>query len=133
MTRLIPESEFTCAIAALPLVSIGLCVVCNGLLLLGKRNNRPAKGFLFTPGGRIRKNEALNVAFSRISGEELGLENYSLSQNMLMGVWDHFYNDSAFSDDVSTHYINLPYLCEIQPKMMKKLLLPKGRDQQHSD
>ena len=132
MTKLIPESEFTCAVDALPLVSIDLCIVCNGLLLLGKRNNRPAKGFLFTPGGRIRKNEALNSAFSRIAGEELGLENYSLSQNMLMGVWDHFYNDSAFSDDVSTHYINLPYLCEIQTKIKKKLLLPKGRDRQHA-
>lgn len=133
MARLIPESEFTCAVDALPLVSIDLCIVCNGLLLLGKRNNRPAKGFLFTPGGRIRKNQVLNSAFSRIAGEELGLENYSLSQNRIMGVWDHFYNDSAFSDDVSTHYINLPYLCEIQPKMKKKLLLPKGKDQQHSN
>lgn len=133
MSRLIPESEFTCAVDALPLVSIDLCIVCNGLLLLGKRNNRPAKGFLFTPGGRIRKNEALNSAFSRIAGEELGLENYLLSENMLMGVWDHFYKDSAFSDDVSTHYINLPYLCEIQPQIKKKLLLPKGRDKQHSN
>jgi colanic acid biosynthesis protein WcaH len=130
---LIPESEFTCAVDALPLVSIDLCIVCNGQLLLGKRNNRPAKGFLFTPGGRIRKNEALNSAFSRIASEELGLENYSISQNMLMGVWDHFYSDSAFNNNVSTHYINLPYLCEIQLKIKRKLLLPEGKDQQHSN
>jgi colanic acid biosynthesis protein WcaH len=26
-----------------------------------------------------------------------------------MGVWDHFYEDSAFSAEVSTHYVNLPH------------------------
>lgn len=129
---MIPQSKFKSAVDVLPLVSIDLFIVCNGLLLLGKRNNRPAKGFLFTPGGRIGRNEALTLAFSRIAREELGLENYLLLQYMLMGDWDHFYNDSAFSDDVSTHYIYLSYLCEIQPQMKKKLLLPKGRDKQHS-
>lgn len=133
MTKFITESEFTKAINALPLVSIDLCIVCEGLILLGERNNRPAKGFLFTPGGRIRKNEALNSAFSRIVKEELGLEDNSLSKHILMGAWDHFYSDSAFSDDVSTHYVNLPHLCEIKPKMKKKLSLPKGKDQQHSN
>jgi len=28
----------------------------------------------------------------------------------LMGVWDHFYEDSAFSAQVSTHYVNLPHV-----------------------
>jgi colanic acid biosynthesis protein WcaH len=83
--------------------------------------------------GVIRKNEALSSAFSKIASEELGLENYPLSRNMLIGVWDIFFNDSAFSDDVSKHSFNLPYLCEIQPKMKKKLLFSKSRDKQHSN
>jgi colanic acid biosynthesis protein WcaH len=131
LTRFIPESEFTNAVDNLPLVSIDLCIVSDGLLLLGKRNNRPAKGFLFTPGGRIRKNEALNSALTRIGKDELGLVDDSLSSHTLMGVWDHFYSDSAYSNDVSTHYVNLPYLCEIQPKMKGTFLLPRGKDQQH--
>ena len=24
-----------------------------------------------------------------------------------MGVWDHFYNNSIFDQDISTHYVNL--------------------------
>jgi colanic acid biosynthesis protein WcaH len=33
-----------------PLVSIDLCIVCNGRILLGLRNNAPLKGMWFTPG-----------------------------------------------------------------------------------
>ena len=38
-----------------PLVSIDLCIVCDGKILFGKRKNDPLKGFFFTPGGRILK------------------------------------------------------------------------------
>ena len=40
-----------------PLVSIDLCLVCDGQLLLGKRTNELLKGEWFTPGGRIHKDE----------------------------------------------------------------------------
>ena len=26
-----------------------------------------------------------------------------------MGVWDHFYENSIFGEEVSTHYVNLPH------------------------
>ena len=131
LTSLMPASEFTTAVDALPLVSIHLCIFCDSLLLLGKRNNRPAKELFFSPGGRIRKNERWDSAFNRISKDEVGLVGGSLPEKTLMGVWDHFYTNSAFSEHVSTHYVNLPYPCEIQPKLKKKLLLPKGKVQQH--
>jgi 8-oxo-dGTP pyrophosphatase MutT (NUDIX family) len=60
---------FTDACAALPLVSIDLMVTRPGAhgeeLLLGLRNNRPAQHWWFTPGGRIRNNEALQAAMGR--------------------------------------------------------------------
>ncbi|WP_370701703.1 NUDIX domain-containing protein [Thauera phenylacetica] len=43
-------------------------------LLLGLRNNSPAKGWWFTPGGRIRKNEPLYDAQCRVAKDEIGLK-----------------------------------------------------------
>ena len=46
----------------------------------------------------------------------------------LMGVWDHFYEDSAFSAEVSTHYVNLPHVLRL-PDALDINALPSG---QHS-
>ena len=27
-----------------------------------------------------------------------------------MGIWDHFYDNSAVSEQITTHYVNLPYV-----------------------
>ena len=64
---------FRTVVASTPLVSIDL-VVRNpqGEVLLGRRLNRPAQGFWFIPGGRIRKNESLNAAFRRLSSSGAG-------------------------------------------------------------
>jgi len=50
-----------------PLVSIDLCLVCDGQVLLGKRTNEPLKVEWFTPGGRIHKNETWQDALLRIA------------------------------------------------------------------
>jgi colanic acid biosynthesis protein WcaH len=49
------SDQFKNAGDLLPLVSINLCVICGENILLGNRNNRPAKNWLFIPGGRIKK------------------------------------------------------------------------------
>jgi colanic acid biosynthesis protein WcaH len=127
------KEHFDLAVEALPLVSVDLCVVCEGKLLLGKRNNRPAQGWWFTPGGRIRKGEAWDAALQRIADEELGLTPFSAAQASLMGVWDHFYKDSAFSEQLSTHYVNLPHYCVLRPEQVVDLALPSGETEQHSE
>lgn len=91
-----------------PLVSIDFCIVRDGKILLGKRKNDPLKGFFFTPGGRILKNEAHIDCLRRVARSELGLIDDDLKQAELMGVWDHFYENSVFGEEVSTHYVNLP-------------------------
>ena len=40
-----------------PLISIDILVKNKGKVLLGKRINNPAKGFFFSTGGRIFKND----------------------------------------------------------------------------
>ena len=114
---MLDSADFKAVVENTPLVSIDLCIVCDGHLLLGLRNNEPLKDFWFTPGGRILKNEAWARSLKRIAQSELGLEVEGLEHFRLMGVWDHFYKNSAFDESISTHYVNLPhYICmEFRP------------------
>ncbi len=108
--NILSTEVFTAAVDALPLISMDLCVTDTaGRILLGLRVNAPAQGFWFTPGGRIRKGEGQAAAFARLMAGELGLHDIAFERAQLMGVWDHFYEDSAFSASVSTHYVNLPF------------------------
>lgn len=107
---LLPPDRFRDAVAALPLVSIDFCLTtADGLILLGLRRNAPARGYWFTPGGRIRKLETLDAARHRIFTEETGFDAALLQTAALMGAWDHLYPDSALDPDLPTHYINLPH------------------------
>jgi colanic acid biosynthesis protein WcaH len=131
----LPAGEFAAAAAALPLVSVDW-VLANpdGQLLLGQRINAPARGWWFTPGGRIRKNEALVQAMLRVGRDELGLAPDAcrklLGKARLMGAWDHFYADSAFNASLSTHYVNLPHWLALTWDEVALLKLPVG--EQHS-
>src|SRR5450830_435366 len=53
-----------------------------------------------------------------------------LGQARLMGAWDHFYPDSAFSASVSTHYVNLPHWLPLSWAEVALHKLPMG--EQHS-
>lgn len=101
-------------------------------MLFGLRNNAPARNFWFTAGGRIRKNEALGVAKVRIASEELGLPASVWERAILMGAWDHFYPDSAFDANISTHYVNLPHWVSISNEEKSGLHLPAGPTEQHA-
>jgi colanic acid biosynthesis protein WcaH len=81
-------------------------------ILLGQRKNAPAKGYWFVPGGRVFKNESLEQAFKRISKAELGTE-IERNQAWLLGLYDHFYRDSVFGEDIDTHYINATHLIKL--------------------
>ena len=107
---------FKTVIENAPLVSIDLCIVCDGQVLLGKRTNEPLKGKWFTPGGRIHKNETWQVALQRIALTELGLPPDDCVHFELMGVWDHFYPNSVCDKSVSTHYVNLPHFSRFKYK-----------------
>jgi colanic acid biosynthesis protein WcaH len=107
---------FKAVIENTPLVSIDLCLICNGQILLGKRNNEPLKGRWFTPGGRIYKNESWQAALQRIAFTELGMPPGDCVHFELMGVWDHFYSNSACDESISTHYVNLPHFSRFKFK-----------------
>lgn len=96
-----------------PLFAIDLVVINQqNEVLLGQRLNAPAKGFWFVPGGRVHKNESLELAFERISFDELGFL-IERNKTSLLGIFDHFYVESFFSDRVSTHYINATHVIHL--------------------
>ena len=113
---MLDAQTFKTVIENAPLVSIDLCLVCDGQVLLGKRANEPLKGEWFTPGGRIHKNETWQHALLRIVKAELGLCDIAVEDFSLMGVWDHFYNNSALDENTSTHYVNLPHYAGFKSK-----------------
>ena len=94
-----------------PLISIDILVKNKGKVLLGKRINNPAKGFFFSTGGRIFKNELISNAMIRIAKDELNIELKSKLE--FIGVFEHFYPDSIF-DGISTHYVNLAYSLNVE-------------------
>lgn len=105
---MLSAEAFLSVVDATPLVAMDLVVVRGGTeILLGLRNNRPAQGFWFVPGGRIRKNETMQAALARVAHDELGLQLAQLPQPPVhMGAFEHFYTDCFAGDvGVSTHYV----------------------------
>jgi colanic acid biosynthesis protein WcaH len=108
------SSRFRQIVENTPLVSIDLCCINKGHLLLGERCNEPLKGAWFTPGGRIRKNEPWKTCLERIAKLELGLDGTYANNFEFMEVRDHFYPNSIFGNNISTHYLNLSYCIDIK-------------------
>jgi colanic acid biosynthesis protein WcaH len=115
---MLDQQTFITVVGAAPLVSLDILMVRGGCeVLLGLRNNRPAQGFWFLPGGRILKNETINQAFLRIAKKELGLEVLDKNSQLnvtFYGNYEHFYDDCFAGDvGVSTHYVVLAHKVDV--------------------
>ena len=111
-----------------PLVSIDLIIRnARGEVLLGLRNNEPAKGLFFVPGGIIRKQERLHEAFARILKRETNYD-ARLEDARLLGVYEHFYDANSFGDEnFGTHYVVLAHELKLADASALK------SDAQHSE
>lgn len=134
MSPFLNQEDFLTILDHTPLVSIDL-IVRNpeGKVLLGKRDNRPAQGYWFVPGGRIQKNETLKSAFERLCSCELGCE-LAYQNSHLLGAYDHLYTDNFASglrpsdgQMITTHYVALGH--EIRLREGQRVNL----DDQHSE
>ncbi|MET0064973.1 MAG: GDP-mannose mannosyl hydrolase [Candidatus Thiodiazotropha sp.] len=114
---MLDRTEFLNVIQATPLVSIDL-IVRNPRkeVLLGERNNAPAMGYWFVPGGRILKSESLEQAFARIALAELG-EPLKIESARLIGVFEHHYPDNVANDAFGTHYVAIGMQLQVEREL----------------
>lgn len=114
-THFLPTAEFAAMVKNMPLIAIDLLVEdAAGNYLLGWRSNPPAQSSWFVPGGRIRKNETMQVAFQRITLTELGTTHH-LEQAQFKGIYQHFYTENFLGEQgLSTHYITLAYHLQVE-------------------
>lgn len=119
--------DFRQVVKNAPLFSIDLVVLNEKReMLVGLRKNEPASGFWFVPGGRMYKGETIVEAFRRITEAELG-NSFEREHFIMLGLYDHFYENSCFDELVSTHYINAPHLMLVDSTKLKLPLI------QHDD
>ena len=123
----ISEDKFSYIVRCAPLPSLDLIIRDSvGRVLVGLRTNEPAKNYYFVPGGVIRKNESIELAFARILRAETGCR-ASLSDARFLGVFQHFYSTNRFGDpSYGTNYVGLAY--ELQLARRPVIVL----DAQHS-
>jgi colanic acid biosynthesis protein WcaH len=70
----IPENEYRQIVACLPILCVDVLIIYDDKCLLLKRDNEPAKGHYWFPGGRINKLETIRKAAIRKAKEETNLD-----------------------------------------------------------
>lgn len=114
---LLPAPAFQDLVRNAPLLAVDFLVSNTlGSVLLGRRRNPPAAGSWCVPGGRVRKNETLAAAVARKLREELGIE--TVPELEFRGVYEHFFSDSSFDQNVATHYVALVFAFTISAEMV---------------
>jgi colanic acid biosynthesis protein WcaH len=105
----VPKTEWKTIVKNVPIVSVDLVVKYEDGVLLGMRENEPAKGEWFVPGGTVCKNEKLTDAVQRVATMEIGCE---VTIHDRLGVFEHFYNTAEVDGVDSKHYVANAFVVE---------------------
>jgi len=100
-TGKIPLTLYELIADLIPIPSVEAIISKENSLLFLRRNNSPAKGQWWVPGGRIRKGETLGEALYREVKEETGLE---VIKSKLVNVYSRMFD--------GRHDISIAYLCK---------------------
>jgi len=111
----IPTEQYNQIVELIPIASVEAVIQIDGALLFLKRNNQPAKGEWWFPGGRIKKGESIQNALIREIKEETGL---TITQYKLINVYSRVFPQR--------HDITIAYLCKAEKQ---KIVL----DNEHSE
>lgn len=103
----IPQDEWATIVRNVPIVSVDLVVLRDGGVVLGKRENEPAKGEWFVPGGTVLKHETLEEAVHRVAEAELGTD---VRIERRLGAYEHFYETADLPDVDGKHYLANAYV-----------------------
>lgn len=107
----IPSNIYQEIMNNVPIVTVDLIIFdkTKTKTLLFKRNNKPAKDIYYTLGGRLLKNEALDIAIKRKTKDEINLDLSSMDYHF-GGTIQEFFEDSIY-ENISTHNINFFFYC----------------------
>jgi len=100
-TGKIPSSLYELIKDSIPIPSVEAIISKGNSLLFLRRQNSPAKGQWWFPGGRVRKGETLGEALYREVKEETGLE---VIESKFVNVYSRIFNER--------HDIAIAYLCK---------------------
>lgn len=119
----ISDDQWATVVDNVPIVSVDLVVRHDGGVVLGKRQNEPAQGEWFVPGGTVRKNEPLEEAVHRVADEELGV---TVEIDRRLGTYEHFWDVADTGSDDGKHYVPIGYEVTVTDGALET-------DAQHSD
>lgn len=71
---IIPDNLYHQIIECLPIPCVDIAIIARGSVLLVKRNDPPAQGEWWLPGGRVHKGETMRQTAKRKALEEVGIE-----------------------------------------------------------
>ena len=72
MKHWIPASTYRAFLERMPIACVDIAIVHRGAVLLVKREDAPAKGQWWVPGGRVHKGETMRETAGRKALEEVG-------------------------------------------------------------
>ena len=121
MDEWIPSAEWATIVEHVPIVSVDLVVLADGGVVLGKRENDPARGEWFVPGGRVRKHERLTDTVHRVADQELDV---GVEIEKRLGTYEHFYETAEVPDVGGKHYVTNGFVVRTRGEM-------SGHDSQH--
>jgi colanic acid biosynthesis protein WcaH len=131
MVSKLTKEDFYLVIEKTPLVSVDFFITTkDNKVLLGYRNNDPAYGTYFTPGGVIYKNEIINDSIRRVLKNEIGLDYELLKKYITFNkVYTHIYPNNFKDNIFSTHYVCLSYHIKLPLNSYEYIINPQ--DEQH--
>ena len=107
----ISDDDRETIVANVPLVSVDLVIEHDGGVPLGKRENEPAKGEWFVPGGTMFKNESRTDTVHRVANGEPG---ESVVIDDCLGTYEHFYETADVDGVDSKHYLATASRCHFE-------------------
>lgn len=118
---MLSKNDFYDVVRKTPLVAVDFIIMNeDNKVLLGKRNNNPAKGDFFTFGAVIAKNESIDAAKKRMLKNELGIILKKSDDVKFLGIFEQFYDNNFKDEKTNTHYIILSFTMKINPKRIKE-------------
>lgn len=120
---MIPKATYRKILELVPIVCVDLVIVNKNKCLLVKRNNEPAKGQYWFPGGRVYKMETIEKAALRKAREEVNLK---CAFHKIVSIEETIFRKKK-GMDTDVHSMNI--ICQLKPLSVKDVKV----DQFHSD